>query len=44
MSKVQKKYVSYPDNRIYAIFYNSVKTLYYNLQFSSKVKIYIFNK
>lgn len=37
-----KKYIIYFDRRIYAIFYRKTSTIYYNLNFSGKVKVIIF--
>ena len=34
------KYIRYDNTNVYALFYRSNRTLYYNLSFNSKTKIY----
>lgn len=37
----KKKYVNYHKKEIYAIYYKSNRTVYYNLNFSNKVKFFV---
>ena len=34
------KYIEYKDRRVYAIYYPVSKTMYYNLNFAGRTKIY----
>ena len=34
------KYIRYDNSNVYALYYRANKTLYYNLSFKSKTKVY----
>ena len=38
-----RKYVYYKDTYVYALYYRSTNTLYYNRNFTGECKIIIFN-
>lgn len=39
---MQKKYISYFDRTIYAIFYRNIHTIFYNVDFNGETQIIVY--